>query len=239
MNTIKFDKGSVRMVAHRGVSGLEKENTCSAFVAAGNRSYFGIETDVHVTSDGKYIIIHDDSTARVCGDKMTVEETTFETLRALRLKDVDGERGRSDLRLPELTEYLGICKKYEKTAVLELKNRMSAEHVAAIAGIVKEAGMFESTVFISFSMDNLIDLRAAYPQANAQFLTEELTEALLDKLADLKLDLDVYYPCLTPELIAYAHGKNITVNCWTVNDPEDAEHLVKWGVDMITSNILE
>ena len=42
MDTIHIDSRGVKMVAHRGVSGLEKENTASAFVAAGNRSYFGI-----------------------------------------------------------------------------------------------------------------------------------------------------------------------------------------------------
>ena len=56
MNTIKVDSGNTLMIAHRGLSGIELENTCSAFVAAGNRSYFGIETDVHVTADGQYII---------------------------------------------------------------------------------------------------------------------------------------------------------------------------------------
>ena len=60
-NTIKLEnKGNVRMVAHRGVSGLEKENTNAAFVAAGNRSYYGIETDVHLTADNRFILIHDD-----------------------------------------------------------------------------------------------------------------------------------------------------------------------------------
>ena len=44
MNTIKFEKGNVGVVAHRGLSGIERENTASAFVAAGNRSYYGIET---------------------------------------------------------------------------------------------------------------------------------------------------------------------------------------------------
>ena len=34
MNTIKFNKKNVKMVAHRGVSGLERENTNAAFVAA-------------------------------------------------------------------------------------------------------------------------------------------------------------------------------------------------------------
>ena len=47
MNTIKVtNAGSVEFIAHRGLSGLETENTCAAFVAAGNRSHVGIETDV-------------------------------------------------------------------------------------------------------------------------------------------------------------------------------------------------
>lgn len=59
MDTIKIDKNNVKLIAHRGVSGIERENTAAAFVAAGNRSYYGIETDVHVTKDGKFVIIHD------------------------------------------------------------------------------------------------------------------------------------------------------------------------------------
>ena len=46
-----------KMIAHRGVSAMETENSNAAFVAAGNRTYWGIETDVHRTKDGKFIII--------------------------------------------------------------------------------------------------------------------------------------------------------------------------------------
>ena len=63
-DTIKLG-APVRMIAHRGVCGLERENTCAAFVAAGNRSYYGVETDVHRTADGKFIIIHDDNISRL------------------------------------------------------------------------------------------------------------------------------------------------------------------------------
>ena len=45
MDTIKIDSGSTRMIAHRGLSGLETENSIPAFVAAGNRGYYGVETD--------------------------------------------------------------------------------------------------------------------------------------------------------------------------------------------------
>ena len=55
-NTIKIaDHGNTKMVAHRGVSGLETENTCAAFIAAGNRTYFGVETDIYRTADGKFV----------------------------------------------------------------------------------------------------------------------------------------------------------------------------------------
>ena len=33
MDTIKINKGNAQIVAHRGLSGLERENTASAFVA--------------------------------------------------------------------------------------------------------------------------------------------------------------------------------------------------------------
>ena len=63
--TISVNKNEVLMIAHRGLSGLERENTCAAFVAAGNRSYFGIETDIHRTADGEYVVFHDDTTERL------------------------------------------------------------------------------------------------------------------------------------------------------------------------------
>jgi glycerophosphoryl diester phosphodiesterase len=76
MDTIKINKGNAQIVAHRGLSGLERENTASAFVAAGNRSYFGIETDVRVTADGNFILLHDDDAVRCGGDYVIPEKST-------------------------------------------------------------------------------------------------------------------------------------------------------------------
>ena len=81
------------MVAHRGVSGLELENTCPAFVAAGVKSYFGIETDVHATIDGKYIIVHDDDLKRIAGLDMIVRESNYDDLRAVRQRELRGRTG--------------------------------------------------------------------------------------------------------------------------------------------------
>lgn len=240
MNTVKFNKGnsSVKMVAHRGVSGLETENTCAAFVAAGNRSHFGIETDVHVTSDGKYIIIHDDHTGRVATENLHVEGSTFDALRALPMNDKDGAL-RGDLQLPTLDEYVRICKKYEKIGVLELKNRMTPEQIAGIVDVIRACGYLDGIIFISFDIENLYDLKKILPDAKAQWLCCDCKIETLDNLAAHKLGLDVLYTELTAEGVKAAHERGIVVNCWTVDNPTDAERLASWGVDMITSNILE
>lgn len=242
MNTIKITaEKKPLMVAHRGCSGLERENTNAAFVAAGNRSYWGIETDVHKTLDGKYIIIHDDTTARVAVDDLTVEKSTFDTLRRLTLRNKASHvKDRNDLVLPSLEEYIGICKYYEKEAVLELKNAFEEQDIYEICDIIGELGYLEHTTFISFDYNNLVYLRRKLPTQSAQFLIgKNCPMNWLDMLLKEHLDLDVYHKVLTKEIVELCHANGIKVNCWTVDKPEDAERVIACGVDMITSNILE
>ena len=66
-DTVRLSSGTCRFVAHRGLSGLETENTCAAFLAAGLRGYWGIETDVHPTADGRFVCCHDADLRRVSG----------------------------------------------------------------------------------------------------------------------------------------------------------------------------
>ena len=239
MDTIKIDKKHCKMVAHRGVSGVERENTCPAFVMAGTRSYYGVETDVHVTKDGKYIIIHDDTTARVTGVDLTVEETDFDTLRSLKVYDTDGVTQRSDLVLPTLDDYINICKKHQKICVLELKNDMEEKDIIGISERIKELGWFEHTIFITFGRLNVIYLRKNYPDAMVQFLYSERKDEYIDFMVEQKVDADILYTLADKQYVDLLHSKGIKINCWTVNKPEDAERLIEYGVDFITTNILE
>ena len=241
MDTIKFDKKNVKMVAHRGLSGIELENTCAAFVAAGNRDYFGIETDVHRTADGAYVVIHDDNTARVAMENIPVEGSTLEQLQKIALKDKDGN-ARSDLRIPTLAEYLKICAKYGKICVLELKNEFPKEDVANILAIVKEYMDLDGIIFISFCYQNMIWLRELEKDAKLQFLlggNVQVDEALVEKLKAYRLDLDINWRALSKEGIDLLHENGIEVNAWTVDDPAAGAQLAAWGVDYITSNILQ
>lgn len=232
------DKGNVKMIAHRGVSGLELENTCPAFVAAGVKSYYGIETDVHVTKDGEFIVVHDDDLKRIAALDLSVEGSTFETLRKVQLKDKDGTE-RKDLFLPSLEEYIVICRKYDKQAVLELKNPMPKEKVWEIAERIEKLGWLDKTTFISFAGENLVYLREKYPTADAQYLLELVTDKDIDFMVKHKLDADLCGYCVTKELVEKLHSLDIKVNVWTLDLEEHGQMAIACGVDFITSNILE
>lgn len=228
------------MVAHRGVSGIELENTLPAFVAAGNRSYYGIETDVHRTKDGKFVVFHDDSTKRVAGGvDFVIEETDFDTLRNLQLVDRDGDNTRIDLRIPTLREYSKTCKHYNKKSILELKNAFVKDDIEKIIEIIRAEGQLENTVFISFCFENLVFIRDFLPEQPVQFLFGEYTNELIEKVKAHGFGIDVEYHQLTRERIEYCHRLGIDINCWTCDDLEQATRLMNYGVDYITSNIIE
>ena len=239
MNTIKFKKNSTKIVAHRGLSGIETENTNAAFVAAGNRSYYGIETDIHRTADGRFVVCHDNDLKRVAGEDISVEESTLAELQNIVLFDKDGTKGRADLRVSVLENYIAICKKYGKHCVLELKSDFTDEEISAIIDIVNSFDYLENVTFISFIYANMTKIRNVCPTQSVQFLFSAFDDEIIERLISARIDVDVYYKALTKEIVTLLHDNGLKVNCWTVDNAEKAEQLSEWGVDFITSNILE
>ncbi len=238
-DTIKLDKrgSGVLMIAHRGLSGLETENTQCAFVAAANRSYYGIETDVHVTKDGKYVISHDGNLSRIFGKNIEIKDYLYEDLRKVR-KTENGDTVEYTV-VPSLKEYFDVCRHYGKRSVLELKVEYTDEQLKEIIQIAKDAGQFENVIFISFYPDNMIRLRKILPDHPMQLLAGPIDTEIIDICDKNSLALDVSYPSLNEENVAELKRRGIKINCWTVNDRADAEKLVALGVDFITTNILE
>ncbi len=242
MDTIKINSNVTKIVAHRGLSGIERENTCPAFIAAGNRSYFGIETDVHITKDGKFVIIHDETTERITLGEydINVEESDYSVVEEIILPDLDKTTDRKDIRIPLLKEYIKICKKYEKVCVLEIKNHFEKKDIEKLIDEIKELEYIDNVIFISFDFENCVNVRKLLPENDVQFLTSKgITSELIENLCENNLDLDIYYKKLNAKNIELLHSKGIKVNCWTCDDKDTAEKLVSYGIDFITSNILE
>jgi glycerophosphoryl diester phosphodiesterase len=76
-------------IAHRGLHDSRlPENSLPAFEAAAEAG-FGIELDIHLTADGELAVFHDDDTARMTGQVLTVTTATSADLAPLRLAGTD------------------------------------------------------------------------------------------------------------------------------------------------------
>jgi glycerophosphoryl diester phosphodiesterase len=241
IDTIKLSTGACRLVAHRGLSGLETENTCAAFLAAGLRRVWGIETDVHPTADGRFVCCHDADLRRVSGGtSLDVRKSALAEAQAVPLLDPDGATRRSDLRVPLFEDYLAICRKYDRVPVVELKDGpFDLRTVRRIAGLVREAGLLDRAVFIAFDWGDCLRARRACPDNEVMHLLGGGEPVPLAEHAAHRIGADYQHARVTPELVRAFHGAGLRVNAWIVDALADAARLLAAGVDLITTDILE
>lgn len=228
--TTKFNKKDCKVIAHRGLSGLALENTDTAFDLAGQHTYFGIEADVRKTLDG-FIICHDANLGRISGKNVDVESSLLQDLLDVKLF--------GDERLATLESYFSICKQYQKKAILELKSTFSRDEIAQIIDVAQQIEWLDQVIFISFIYDNLTLVREILPQAMVQFLLSSLSQEIVQKVIQDNFDVAIDYRALTKEELKTFHDAGLKVNCWTVDSRRVANKLASWGVDYITTNILE
>jgi glycerophosphoryl diester phosphodiesterase len=100
----------MKVVAHRGYSGLYPENTMLAFKKAAEAGADEIELDIQLSRDGTVVIIHDESVDRVTGVSGLVRDLSFEELRRLNASAaVYGEQFGFN-PIPSLDEYFQWAK---------------------------------------------------------------------------------------------------------------------------------
>lgn len=72
-----------------------------------------------------------------------------------------------------------------------------------------------------------------------QYLVRELREDVFEVANANRMDIDTDWKSVTKEWVDRLHAAEMKLNAYTVNDPKVAERFVDWGVDYITTNILE
>jgi glycerophosphoryl diester phosphodiesterase len=219
------------LIAHRGYSSLYVENSLKAFEAAGKSNFDAIECDIQVTKDGEIVISHDESLLRLIGVDKVISESTWPEIKNLPFLDDTTQTTAT------LTDFLDVCRKYQKMAIIEIKEKVRVEDIKAIYDTVKASGL-ESFQFISFNIEHLISLRAIDNNLNLQFLTRKYSPNYLKTCLDYRLSPSINYKSLTKPLIELFHSYGLKVGVWTVDDITVANRLMEEGVDYLTTNKL-
>jgi glycerophosphoryl diester phosphodiesterase len=216
----------VKMIAHRGYNVDIPENSIPAFESAGLRGYWGAECDVIQTSDGHFVLMHDDTIDRTTNGSGSVKELTLEEIKSY---SIDTHAKFNGLKVPTLEEYIICCKRYNLIPIMEIKGDINVEQFYQI---IKNYNIEDKCVVISFSNYALESLRSLSSIIKIQTLSFVSFEHCIKYNFDIDIDKNI----VTSDFIKNAHDMGLKVNVWTVN--ADMNNYIDMGVDYITTDSL-
>lgn len=239
VDTIHISVPFKGMVGHRGCAGLQTENTLKAFEEGGKRTYCGLECDIQSTKDKILVISHDETLNRVGHVDLRINQHTYQEIEQVSF--IDKETGLINplMHAPLFSDYLKVCKKYHKIPVVELKETLENEDIIEAIKEVKEAGLIDRVIFISFYPGYLTKVREMLPKVEIELLSQVFTDGIFDLCVQFGFGIDADYHVMTSDIIKRYHDAGLKVNVYTVDHKEDAERLISYGIDFVTSNIVE
>lgn len=156
-----FYPNKFKLEGHRGYSDKYPENTLLAFEEAGKRrEYSGIETDVHRTSDGVFVLMHDSTIDRTTNGTGKPSAYTYEQLQAFYIDGGNGWDAKyaNQLKIPKLTEYLAICRKYGKIPYIQV-DQVESSYLGELIELLDKEGWKGRCVLTSFTLSDLQAVR--------------------------------------------------------------------------------
>lgn len=230
------DRSSMKIFAHRGASGAAPENTIAAFEQAVEKGADGVELDVHLTADGKCVVIHDSRVDRTSDGAGEVAYMNYSELSRLNMSAKWKGSPWGFQRIPLLDEAVDIARTNNLILNVELKGYKANPRLAEEAcRIVKDKGYEDMTIFSSFDIGQLRRAKVAIPKAKCAFIT------FFPPLAHLGIEEQLWgcHPnhSLTTKLaVRRWQEAGMHVQLWTVNSKEALLRAVRLGVDGVITN---
>lgn len=221
------------ILGHRGASAYAPQNTIPAFELAIAQGADGVEFDVHLSSDGHAVVIHDftvDHTTDGTGD---VDAMTLDQLKALDA-GTKFDAKFAGTRVPTLDEVFQVVKDMRAINVEIKAPTDNIEHV--VYGAIKRHNLADRVIVSSFNPLILHRMRKAAPEVAIGFLYAPGYD-FSAMMADLPHEArHPMHPMIDKVYMQQARFWGYRVNTWTVNDPQRALELAELGVDAIISD---
>ncbi len=214
----------VQVMAHRGASRAEPENTLAAFRRAGEMGSDAVELDVRRTNDGVLVIHHNPHLP----DGRLVAAIAYADLPE---------------SVPTLGDALDACA--GMWVNVEIKNDPEEPDFDPSDMIADETLAHllarnddERWLISCFRIETVDRCRAIAPQIKTAWLCVDAPQGIADTL--VKKGHHALHPwvkILTRETIDACHAAGVQVNTWTCDDPVRMAELIEWGIDGICTNL--
>ncbi|EST37074.1 hypothetical protein N566_15035 [Streptomycetaceae bacterium MP113-05] len=210
-------------VGHRGLMGVEPENTLRSFLRADREGVDVIELDLHLSSDGALVVMHDPEVDRTTDGTGPVSGLTLAALREL---DAGGGE-----QVPVFEEVVAAVR---APLQAEIKDRDAARVLAAA---IEEHGLHDRVTVISFHDEALRETRDLLPGTPLALVAGRSSPTAPDRARELGAAMVSLELChVDAETVKAAHSAGIDVISWTVNTAEDLERARELGLDGVVTD---
>lgn len=241
--------------AHRGGGGQFPENTVYAFEKSAALGVDILEMDVHETSDGAMVVLHDSKVDRTTDGSGEVRTMSLDEVRKLdaayKFTTDQGAtfpmRGQG-IKIPTLQEVFDALP--DKRFNIEMKPE-SETLPGALCSLVRERSLATRVIVASGSRTNLERFRSACPEVATSGSFSEVTKFVVYEKSGVGESYSPPFDAIqtparirsldlvTPEYLAAAHKLNVEVHVWIINDPDEMKRLIDLGVDGIMTDYPE
>ncbi|NCD05309.1 MAG: glycerophosphodiester phosphodiesterase [Spirochaetia bacterium] len=229
----------MKIYAHRGFSGEYPENTMLAFEKAVEVRSDGIELDVHLSKDGKLIVIHDEFLLRTTGKPGKVSDyDRSELIKINAGKTKDDKFGFTPI--VEFEDYCNYIKDKDIITNIEIKtNNIYYPGIEEKAiELVKKYKLEEKVIFSSFNWLSVIKIKELVPYMKSALLQEDYLTQNIGNL-EKSFKINYYHPdgrLLDDNIVENCKINDIKINSWAVNELEIFIKMKKWNIEGIITN---
>ncbi|MFI7100684.1 glycerophosphodiester phosphodiesterase [Streptomyces sp. NPDC050161] len=210
-------------IGHRGMMGVEPENTLRSFVRAEREGLDVIELDLHLSKDGALVVMHDADVSRTTDGTGPIRERTLAELREL-----DAGRGERIPVFDEVVEAVGA------PLQAEIKDVAAAQ---ALAEVLRDRDLTGRVEVISFHDEALAAIRTLLPGVRTALVADRYGNDVVDRaraVGATMLSLNIRH--LTIELVERARAAQLKVLAWTVNTHDQLRIARGLGLDGVVTD---
>ncbi|MDQ1043274.1 glycerophosphodiester phosphodiesterase family protein [Streptomyces sp. V4I2] len=191
-------------IGHRGVMGVEPENTLRSFVAAEQAGLDVIELDLHLSKDGALVVMHDTDVDRTTDGTGPIAEQTLDELRAL-----DAGCGE---RVPVFEEVLdGVRAPLQA----EIKDVAAAR---ALAEVMHRRDLVARVEVSSFHDEAIAEIARLVPGVRTALIGSRFGPDIVDRaVAAGAATVCLNIRRLTLEVVEHARKADLKIIGWVVN----------------------
>lgn len=230
------DRRGPYVIGHRGAAGYAPENTMASFERGISLRADAIELDVHPTSDGELVVIHDPTLERTTNGSGFVSAHTLAQIREL---DAGSWFAPSfkDVRVPTLNEILDWAHGRTKV-VIEIKQGpiFYPNIVELLIAALDRADMRGEVLVISFDHFSVQRVKQLAPDIMTGVLYAGRCVNPVALARDAGADaLMPHWALLTKEEVVTAHAAGLFIAPW--GGPEqDYRFILATGVDAVAAD---